>query len=287
MSEDDASTWRSSRAWRAAAAVPVTARLALALAAVSAIGLLAFAWPLFIDAGSPLVEGPAGQTAAAPFVLALVLGVSLVVTLVAVSDGGLDVRAVALLGVLCAVGALIRPISAGTGGVETVFILLVLGGRVFGPGFGFLLGVGTLFSSALLTGGVGPWLPYQMLAAGWLGLGAGLLPGRSRVRGWAELVLLAVYGALASVAYGVLLNLSSWPFLVGLGTGVSFEPGAPVTENLWRFLTYSVVTSLPWDLTRALTTVAGVGVLGVPVLVTLRRAARRAMFVDDDARPSA
>lgn len=272
--------WETTRTWRAGSAVPVRPQLAAALAVVSVIGLLAFTWPLLVDAASPLVGTPAGQTAAAPFVLAVVLGVSLVVTLVAISDGGLDVRAVALLGVLSAVGALIRPISAGTGGVETVFILLVLGGRVFGPGFGFLLGVGTLFASAVLTGGVGPWLPYQMLAAGWFGLGAGLLPGRERVRGPWELALLAGYGALASVSYGILLNLSSWPFLTGVGTGISFVAGAPVAENLGRFLTYSLVTSLPWDLTRALTTVIALAVVGHPVLVTLRRAAKRAVFVD-------
>ena len=35
-----------------------------------------------------------------------------------------------------------------------------------GPGFGFALGATTLMSSALITGGVGPWLPFQMIAAG-------------------------------------------------------------------------------------------------------------------------
>src|SRR5699024_11175314 len=144
-------------------------------------------------------------------ILAVVLAASLVVTLVAVSDGGMDVRAVAMLGVLSAVGALLRPVAAGTGGVESVFVLLVLGARVFGPGFGFLLGVATMFASAMLTGGVGPWLPYQMLAAGWVGLGAGLLPdriGRRELRGIGEVVLLAVYGAVAAVGYGLVMNLS-------------------------------------------------------------------------------
>jgi len=278
-------TWGSLRAWRAEAAVPLSARMVGVLVGVSAIGVLAFAWPLLVGAGSALVGGPDGQSAAAPFVLALVLGVSLVVMLVAVSDGGLDVRAIALLGVLSGVGAIIRPISAGTGGVETVFILLVLAGRVFGPGFGFLLGVGTLFTSAVLTGGVGPWLPYQMLAAAWFGLGAGLLPGRGRVRGGREILLLCAYGALAAVGYGVVMNLASWPFLTGVGTGVSFVAGDGVGENLARFFAYSIVTSLPWDLTRALTTVIGVGALGVPVLAVLRRGARRAVFVGDRDTP--
>ncbi|WP_235020245.1 ECF transporter S component [Ruania rhizosphaerae] len=262
-----------------AAALPLSPRLAFALAAVSVLGVLAFAWPLFLDAGAALDD-----ETAAPIVLGVVLAASLLVVAVAVSDGGMDTRAVAMLGLLAAVGALIRPIAAGTGGVETVFVLLVLGGRVFGPGFGFLLGGTTLFASALLTGGVGPWLPYQMLGAAWVGLGAGLLPdyiGRVRVRGITELAMLALYGAVASVLFGVAMNLSFWPFLLGGATEISFVSGATVPENLGRFLTYSVVTSLPWDLTRAITTVLGIAVAGHAVLVTLRRAAHRAAFVDD------
>ena len=271
--------------WRAERAVPLGPRLSVALLATSVVGALAFCWPLLIAPGSAL----SGSTTA-PLVLAVVLAGALVVTLVAVSDGGLDVRAVAMLGLLSAVGALVRPISAGSGGVESVFVLLVLGGRVFGAGFGFLLGVVTMFASALLTGGVGPWLPYQMLAAGWVGLGAGLLPaggggrqGRPGRRQWpavAEIVLLAAYGAVASVGYGVIMNLSYWPFLTGTGTELSFVAGAPLGENLGRFAAYSVVTSLGWDLTRAVTTVVGIAVFGHMVLVTLRRAARRAVFVE-------
>ena len=270
--------WGGDLTWQAGAAVPVGRRLAAVLVAVSLVGLLAFCWPLLIAPGAALA-----QSTTAPLMLAVVLAVSLVVTLVAVSDGGLDVRAVAMLGVLSAVGSLLRPIAAGTGGVESVFVLLVLGGRVFGPGFGFLLGVSTMFASALLTGGVGPWLPYQMLAAGWVGLGAGLLPDRLRrqeLRGIGELVLVAVYGAVAAVGYGLVMNLSYWPFLAGVGTGLSFLPGAPLAENVPRFLIYSVVTSLPWDLARAVTTVIGVAVLGHVLLLTLRRAAKRAVFVE-------
>ncbi|WP_147917818.1 ECF transporter S component [Ruania zhangjianzhongii] len=271
--------WAGDLTWRAGAAVPLGRRLAAVLAAVSLVGVLAFGWPLLIAPGSAL-----SQSTTAPLMLAVVLAVSLVVTLVAVSDGGMDVRAVAMLGVLAAVGALLRPVAAGTGGVESVFVLLVLGGRVFGPGFGFLLGVSTMFASALLTGGVGPWLPYQMLAAGWVGLGAGLLPdrlGRRELRGIGELVLLAAYGAVAAVGYGLVMNLSYWPFLAGAGTGISFVAGAPLVENVPRFLAYSVVTSLPWDLTRAVVTVIGVAVLGHVLLVTLRRAAKRAVFVEE------
>ncbi|MFH5821484.1 ECF transporter S component [Georgenia sp. AZ-5] len=260
-------------------AVPVTRRTAVALALVSAAGLLAFVWPLLVRPGAALSGG-----VDAPLVLGLVVAAALAVLFVGLGDGDLDVKAVAVLGLLSAVGAVLRPLAAGTAGVETVFFLLVLAGRVFGPGFGFVLGSTTLFASALLTGGVGPWLPFQMLGASWIGLGAGLLP--SRARGRAELALLAGYAVAAALAYGALMNLSFWPFQLGFGTALSFVAGDPVGENLHRFVLYSVATSLGWDVGRALTTAAGVVLLGRPVLATLRRAATRAFFAPQDVPAS-
>jgi energy-coupling factor transport system substrate-specific component len=245
-------------------------RSTAALVLVSLAGLLAFGWPLLATTGSRL-----GQNADAPLVFALLLPLLMAVVLFEISEGGLDVKAVAMLGVLSAVGAALRPLGAGTAGLETVFFLLVLGGRVFGPGFGFVLGSTTLFASALITGGVGPWLPYQMLGAAWVGLGAGLLP---RVPARWELVMLAAYGAIAGLLYGVALNFSFWPFASGLDSGLSFVAGAPPWENLRRFGVFSLATSLWWDLGRALTNVVLIAVMGRAVLGTLRRASRRAAF---------
>jgi energy-coupling factor transport system substrate-specific component len=252
------------------AAIAVRPRSAVALGVSCVAGVLAFAWPLLATADARL-----GQNADAPLVFALLLPLLLAVVLFELAEGGLDVKAVAMLGVLSAVGAALRPLGAGTAGLETVFFLLVLGGRVFGPGFGFVLGSTTLFASALVTGGVGPWLPYQMLGAAWVGLGAGLLP---RVpRRW-EVPLLAAYGALAGLGYGVALNLSFWPLSTGLGTGLSFVPGDPLWDNLRRFAVFSFATSVWWDLGRALTNAVLVAVTGRTVLATLRRASRRAAF---------
>ncbi len=204
-----------------------------------------------------------------------ILPLLLAVVLAEISEGGMDVKAVAMLGVLAAVGAALRPLGAGTAGLETVFFLLVLGGRVFGAGFGFVLGAVTLFASALVTGGVGPWLPFQMLGAAWVGWGAGLLPP---ARGRAEVLLLAAYGAVAGLGYGLLLNLSFWPFATGLAGELSFVAGAPVLDNLHRFLVFTLATSLGWDIGRAVTTAVLVLVTGRAVLGALRRAARRAAF---------
>ena len=126
------------------------------------------------------------------------------------------------------------------------------GGRAMGRGFGFALGTITLFSSAALTGGIGPWLPFQMLAAGWFGFGAGCLP--ANLRGRAETLALAGYAAVASLAYGLLLNLSFWPWAVGLSSQISFVPGAPLAENLQRWIAFDIATSLGFDIPRAIIT---------------------------------
>jgi energy-coupling factor transport system substrate-specific component len=255
----------------ASRSVPVTVRSALVLTLASVAGLAVFLWPLLI---SPPPDA-AGHTTEAPLIFVFTLPVLVLVILAEVSSGGIDAKALALLGVLSAVNAALRPLGAGTAGIETVFFLLVLAGRVFGPGFGFVLGSTSMFASALLTAGVGPWLPFQMLAASWVGLGAGWLP---RARGKAEVAMLAAYGVLAAYAYGLLMNLSYWPYVTGPDTQISYLAGAPILDNLHRFLVFTVVTSAGWDTGRALTNLVAILLVGPAVLVALRRAARRAAF---------
>lgn len=236
-----------------------------------------FLWPLLL---SPPTE--AGHVSDAPFLFALILPIVIGVVLAELRSGGFDTKALAMLGVLTAIGAVIRPMGAGVAGIETVFFLLVLAGRVYGPGFGFVLGTTTMFTSAILTAGIGPWLPFQMLAAGWVGLGAGLLPdriGTRTIRGRSELVLLSAYGAVAAFVYGFLMNMWFWPYAIGDGTDLSFVAGDAVWSNLRRFFMFTVATStLGWDMGRAITTVVAVCLIGPVALPTLRRAVRRAAF---------
>ena len=165
--------------------------------------------------------------------------------------------------------------STGVAGFELVFFLLIPAGRVFGRGFGFVLGALTLFASALVTGGVGPWLPFQMFAAAWVGFFAGCLPP---ARGRREIALLAAYGAVAGLAYGLAMNLWFWPFGAPTGSGLSYVPGAGIGENFGRFWVFHLATSFGWDLPRAATNAVLIVVFGPAVLAALRRVSRRAAF---------
>jgi len=251
------------------AAIRVRRRSVATLAMASFIGLIAFGWP-FIAA-----PGAFSSAQTAPLMFGVLLVLVLAVVFAEIADGGIDAKAVAMLGVLAAINAALRPLGGGTAGIETVFFILVLAGRVFGPGFGFALGCTSLFASALLTGGVGPWMPYQMFGCAWIGMLAGLLPP---VRGKAELAVLASYGAAAGYVFGFLLNLSFWPFSVDPGSSIAYKPGLPFIAQLHRYLIFDASTSLGWDTGRAVTTALAILVIGPAALSAFRRIARRANF---------
>jgi energy-coupling factor transport system substrate-specific component len=255
-------------------ALELKPRALAAIVAVTLVGIGAFVWPLVLGFSA----ADSGHDRDAPWVFLIMLPLLLLVVAAEIADGGMDAKAVALLGVLSGACAVLRPITGGVSGVQLMFFLLVPAGRVFGPGFGFVLGNVAMFASAALTGGGGPWLPFQMLAAGWVGMFAGCLP---RLRGRAELVLLAAYGFVAGVAYGFVLNLWFWPFGTtgtGAGAAVTFVPGGAVLDNLRRWLEFSTSTSLGFDIPRGLATAIALLLVGRPVLLALRRAARRAAF---------
>ncbi|WP_078856078.1 ECF transporter S component [Streptomyces sp. SCSIO 75703] len=259
---------------RQARAVRLGPRSVTALVLVGAVGVAGFGWPFL----APPASGLNAHAQDAPWLFAGLLVLLVAVVAATIAESGLGPKAVAMLGVLAATGAALRPLGAGTAGLEPMFFLMVLSGRVLGPGFGFVLGSVTMFASALLTGGVGPWMPFQMLAMGWFTMGAGLLPFPDRLRGRGELLLLAGYGFLAAFAYGTIMNMSGWPFMNELASNIAFSPDASVSANLARFLAYCLATSLGWDAGRALVTVVLTLVLGPPVLRALRRATRRAAF---------
>jgi energy-coupling factor transport system substrate-specific component len=248
----------------------------IALAAASAVSLLGFLWPFFIDSHS----SHRSQIDQVFFYLAVPIALALLIT--EISNKRLDAKSVALLGVLSAVTAALRPLGAGAVGIEPMWFILILSARVFGPAFGFILGVLAIFVSACLTGGFGPWLPYQMFSAGWIGLAAGALPnyiGRKIIRGRKELGLLVTYSIVASFAFGLLMDLQFWPWALGTQSQLSYRAGASISTNLHHFIAFHFASSMAWDIPRAIFTSILLVVTAPAVLFALRRTKRRASFM--------
>ena len=248
--------------------IKFTSKNALVLSLASLLSIAGFTWPFFY-AGEDL---PQTQIF---FWLAIVAAAVLV--MVEISSARLDAKSVALLGVLAALISALRPLGAGAVGIEPMWFVLILSARVFGASFGFLLGIISMFASALLTGGVGPWLGYQMFAAAWIGLAAGLLP--KRVRGRNEIAMLLAFGVFAAGAFGILMDLQFWPWALGSNTQLSYIPGGSIAENLNRFITFHFASAMAWDIPRAIFTSVLIALTGPSVLSALRRTYTRAAFL--------
>jgi len=246
---------------------------ATALVLASLVTLGAFGWP-FVRTATVAAEASSHGTDA-PWIFVLVLPLLAAIVLAEVNAGGLDAKAIALLGMLSSIGGALRALSPGVAGLEPTFAVIMLGGRVFGRGFGFVLGALSLFVGALMTGGVGPWLPFQMIAAGWVGFASGCLPRRMSPR--AEVWALAVLGLVLGLAYGALMNLWFWPF-GSYGDQVSFDPSLAPAENLQRYVRYFLATSIVWDLSRGICTFLLMLLVGRPLLRALHRVSRLAAF---------
>lgn len=240
------------------------------LALVSVVGVMAFTWPFF--ATSELISD---HSEAAPWLFAALMALLGVSLLAEQGNGRLDAKTVAVLGALSALGGALRVLGAGTAGLEPVFFLVVLAGRVLGRRLAFLGGCLILLTGGFLTGAIGPWTPFQMIATGWVALGAALLP---RASGRPEIVMLAGYGAVAGFLYGAVMNLWFWPFMGATApAGAGFVPGDGLA-NLAHYGVFYAATSLVWDAPRAVLTAALTLMAGRPLLATLRRATRRAHF---------
>ena len=255
-------------------------RVAMVVAGLAAT-VIGFGWP-FLAAGHP---GALSGDAMAPFVVAAVLALVLVWLLAEVTRGGLDAKAVALLGLLTALGVALRAVGPAVAGLEPTFALIILAARVFGGTFGFCYGTVLMTTSALLTGGVGPWLPFQLLATSWLGLATGSLPPWGAGRRY-EGAFLGLLAAPAALIYGALLNLSFWPLTSTLAPQLAYQPTDTLAGNLTHYLAFYLATSLGWDVARAAWTLLALTIAGPPLLAALRRAGRRARILDQSTSVS-
>lgn len=239
------------------------------LVAANLLGALAFFWPFVL----PALDGAVGENHAAdgPWLLLGIGAILAALLFLELGRGGLGPKTVALLGVLGAAMVALR-LPGFVAGFSAMFIVVLVAGNAFGPAFGFLLGAVGTFASGLFVGGLGPWLPFEMVAVGWVGAGAGLLPHGDSWR--SRLLLLAAYGVLSGYLYGAIMNLWAWPFVTD-GTAIAWDPGAGAATNLRHYASYYAITSFAWDTFRAAGNAVLVLLLGRPLLAALDRAARR------------
>lgn len=244
------------------------------LVLATVVGLVAFFYPFVLPGIQQVTDDSTAHAGAAPLLFALVVVVVLVVTLGALDNDAVGVdrsRTVALLGVLVAVDATFRLVPS-VAGASPVFLLIMLVGAVFGPSMGFQMGALTLLVSAFITGGIGPWLPFQMLASGWVGMTAGFLPRHESLR--RRVIDLAIFGAVWGLLFGALMNLWFWPFTapgVDADSTLYWNANLGVAETIERYGRFYLVTSLPFDIFRAIGNVVLVLLLGAPILKLLDR----------------
>lgn len=241
------------------------------------LGLWSFVRPMTHTSLQVAESRATAHTADAAMILSILLGLCLLVIVANLETRRMDARLVAVLGVLVGINACLRLVS-GPMGSSAFFILPILCGYVFGADFGFLLATLAMLTSALLTGGAGPWLPFQMFASGWCGMLSGWLPRLSTSKAkW----MLAIWGAVAGMLYGAIINLWFWPFLQPTDPSLHWQPGLAIHQTALRYVAFYLTTSSWWDLGRAVGNAVLLLVLAEPVLRILERFQKRFRFQVD------
>src|ERR1017187_6431634 len=241
----------------------------MTIVAVSILGAALFLWPFAVSS----VPAPV-------ITLSLVLGTVAALAGGEPARGRLDARRSALLAAIAGIDAALRLVLVtGAGGFSPIFFLILATGYVYGPSFGFLCGATSLLASAVATGGIGPWLPYEMFGCGWTGAAAGIAGlGRSSTPGIRDIAVLAVVSVVAGYAYGALLDVWDWTTFYRGSPSFGFLPGAGTAVLLQRFGRFYLATSAVWDTFRAGGDALAVIVLGLPVMAALARVRSRLTF---------
>ena len=259
--------------------------------AASLSGMLVLLYPFFLPAVAQQAAFGTLRTSEMPMMMTLLLGLCLLVLLFEAQGPIINTKLIALLGILVAINSALRFIETaipGPGGFTPIFFLIILVGYVFGGRVGFLMGALTLLVSALVTGGVGPWLPAQMFTAGWVGMSTPILrliikafaskPARSgKSARNPEIIMLAGFGLLWGFLYGAIMNLWQWPYIAGPASQ-SYAGGLGIAVTLQHYLAFYLVTSLVWDAVSATGNVLLILALGRPALRALRRFQQRFEF---------
>jgi energy-coupling factor transport system substrate-specific component len=247
------------------------------------LGIFAYIYPLLETTNQRILSS--NRQNELPIMMAMILALCSIVLIYEIQQYRLNTKLIALLGILIAINSTLRFIDLTLpvlGGFSPVFFLILITGYVFGGRMGFLMGSLTMLVSALITGGVGPWLPNQMLTAGWVGVSAALarrlvLLTRQENKP-AEWIILLIFGFLWGYLFGAITNLWFWPFLSG-PSNQQFAPGSNLLVSMRNYGVFYLATSLIWDTTRAIGNILLILFFGKATIKVLRRFQKRFSFV--------
>ncbi len=246
------------------------------------LGVFAYVYPLMEPSHAGLVSS--NRQNELPLMMAMILALCSIVLIYEIQQYRLNTKLIALLGILIAINSTLRFIDLTLpvlGGFSPVFFLILITGYVFGGRMGFLMGSLTMLVSALITAGVGPWLPNQMLTAGWVGLSATIVRKlvllTHQENKPSEFLLLLIFGFLWGYLYGAITNLWFWPFLLN-PSNQQFVPGSSLITSMRNYGVFYVASSFLWDTTRAIGNVLLILFFGKATIKVLRRFQKRFYF---------
>jgi energy-coupling factor transport system substrate-specific component len=163
-------------------------------------------------------------------------------------------KVIALVATLAALAALGRIAFAPIPNVKPTTDIVLIAGFALGGAPGFVVGAVAALASNLFFG-QGPWTPWQMTAWGLVGLFGALLAraGRGHIRR----VPMALWCGAAGLAFGAIMDLSTWTTFAGQHT-------------LDEYLILSG-TSLPWNIAHAIGNIAFYLAFGPALVAALQR----------------
>jgi energy-coupling factor transport system substrate-specific component len=167
-------------------------------------------------------------------------------------------RVLALVATMAALAALGRIAFAPLPNVKPTTDIVLISGAALGGAPGFAVGALAALTSNLFFG-QGPWTPWQMAAWGGVGIAGALL--QRVTRGHIGRVTLATACGIAGLAYGAVLNFSTWATYTG--------------DHSLGAYTAIAGTALPFDIAHAAGNVAFALAFGPALLRALERFRRR------------
>lgn len=213
------------------------------VSAMFLILLMMCAWPLFV--GENLLTTTSNSQL--QVTLALLIPLAMLLTLNDALHHAVTIRSFALIAIFISLAVALRPLGLGVAGLEPIWVAIIMSGYTLGMSAGFIVGGLSLLLSALVTGGVGPWLGNQMVLAALIGAGAGLIGAFRTHR-----LLITVYAAISTYFFGWFMNLWFWPTFSNLQSSIAFNPSESLFERVEAWARFSLLTSTGFDIPRAI-----------------------------------